>query len=114
MSPQPLHRVLIAGASGVVGQAAVRHFQALADWEVIGLSRRAPHGVSVAHLAADLFDSACIAQIQALPPITHVVYAALYEAPGLLRLGAPRSRCSATTPCWPIASKGSKPTPLLT
>ena len=33
-------RVLVAGASGTVGQAAVRHFEALGDWQVIALSRR--------------------------------------------------------------------------
>ena len=84
MSPLAPRRILIAGASGVVGQAAVRHFEVLQGWEVIGLSRRPPQGVRATHLAADLSDPACIAQIQALPPITHVVYAALYEAPGLL------------------------------
>ncbi|MFZ8929908.1 MAG: NAD-dependent epimerase/dehydratase family protein [Pseudomonadales bacterium] len=84
MSPPAPRRILIAGASGVVGQAAVRHFEALQGWEVIGLSRRPPQGVRATPLAADLSDPACIEQIQALPPITHVVYAALYEAPGLL------------------------------
>ena len=84
MSPPAPRRILVAGASGVVGQAAVRHFQALEGWEVIGLSRRPPQRVSATHLAADLSDPGCVAQIQALPPLTHVVYAALYEAPGLL------------------------------
>ena len=34
------HRILIAGASGVVGAAAVEHFASLPDWQVVALSRR--------------------------------------------------------------------------
>ena len=36
------HTILIAGASGVVGAAAVEHFASLPDWEVIALSRSLP------------------------------------------------------------------------
>lgn len=80
--------VLIAGASGTIGQAAVRHFEALSDWAVIALSRRPPdHAGSgrVRHLDLDLRDSeACRAALTALPPVTHLVYAALHEKPGLI------------------------------
>ena len=34
------HTMLVAGASGVVGTAAVEHFARLPDWNVIALSRR--------------------------------------------------------------------------
>ena len=38
----PKNKVLVAGASGLVGYAAVRHFASLPDWDVVAVSRRAP------------------------------------------------------------------------
>ena len=38
-------KVLIAGASGLVGHAALREFEHDLDWEVVGVSRRAPLAV---------------------------------------------------------------------
>ncbi|MBL6716195.1 MAG: NAD-dependent epimerase/dehydratase family protein [Pseudomonadales bacterium] len=83
MSPTP-RRILIAGASGVVGQAALAHFEGLPDTEVLALSRRPPKLQSARHLAADLADANVVDALAALPPVTHLIYAALYEAPGLL------------------------------
>ncbi|MBN9670823.1 NAD-dependent epimerase/dehydratase family protein [Roseibium aggregatum] len=77
--------VLIAGASGVIGQAACAEF-ASRGWRVTALSRRRP-AVSAAftHLAVDLTDpAACVAALATVGPVTHVVYAALYEEPDLV------------------------------
>ncbi len=38
----PRQKILIAGASGLVGFAAIRHFSQLDDWEVVAVSRRVP------------------------------------------------------------------------
>jgi nucleoside-diphosphate-sugar epimerase len=38
----PSSHILIAGASGVIGAAAIEHFASLPDWQVTGLSRRMP------------------------------------------------------------------------
>ncbi|QHE87818.1 SDR family oxidoreductase [Hydrogenophaga sp. BPS33] len=83
MKPNTL---LIAGATGIVGHAAIEHFSALPDWNVVTLSRRAPPArEGVRHLSADLTDAAACQQAVALAPdITHVLYAALYEKPQLL------------------------------
>lgn len=79
--------VVVAGASGVVGQAAVEAFVA-AGWNVIALSRRAPDiapSPRWQHLKLDLLDAdACSAAAREMSGITHVVYAALYEKPGLV------------------------------
>ncbi len=79
---------LIVGASGVIGAPAVEHFASLADWRVIGLSRRRPDvaaGTRFEHLALDLLDSAaCRSAVQGLDDVTHVVFAALFEKPGLV------------------------------
>ena len=74
-------RIVIAGASGIVGGAAVRHFDALPDWEVVALSRRAPdYPFQGRHLSVDLTDrAACEAALDGLTDVTHLVYAALYE-----------------------------------
>ena len=76
-------KVLVAGASGVVGEAALRHFASLPEWEAVGLARRPPPGFDC--IAVDLADAAeCATTIGSLEGVTHVVYAALYEKPGLL------------------------------
>ncbi len=80
--------VLVAGASGVIGLAAVERFARLPGWGVTALSRREPcvtSGTDFRHVSADLRDrEACALLVKALPPITHVVYAAVSEAPGLV------------------------------
>jgi nucleoside-diphosphate-sugar epimerase len=77
--------VLVAGASGLVGNAALRRFAA-DGYETIGVSRRAPlvsDGATVVPL--DLTDAEACAHFAGEygARITHVVYAAQYEAPGL-------------------------------
>lgn len=78
-------RILIVGATGLVGAAATEHFGGRPDWEVVTLSRRPPsEGSTTAHLTADLTDDAgCREVFAGAPPITHVLYAALYEEPDL-------------------------------
>jgi nucleoside-diphosphate-sugar epimerase len=79
--------VLIAGASGVIGAAAIERFASL-GWRVIGVSRRRPDvdpGAVHEHLALDLRDAAaCRAASSAFAGVTHVVYTALFEKPGLV------------------------------
>ena len=80
-------RVLIAGASGVVGYAAVRHFATLPGWEAVGVSRRVPVGLppEAQLLSVDLLDEeACERTFGAMSNVTHLVYAALQEIPGLM------------------------------
>jgi len=79
--------VLVAGASGLVGTAAVERFLAEGA-EVIAVSRRRPEVNSTRpfrHFALDLTDAeACKAVTDALRDVTHVVFAAVYEMPGLV------------------------------
>lgn len=80
--------VLVAGASGLVGTAAVERF--LADGaEVLAVSRREPEVASerpFRHLPLDLRDRlACQDAAPLLAGVTHIVYAAVYEMPGLVR-----------------------------
>lgn len=79
--------VLIAGASGLVGAACVDRF--LDDgWNVIAVSRRRPEVFSdkdFRHLSLDLQDAAATRDgVQGLSDVTHVVYAAVFEKPGLI------------------------------
>ncbi len=81
--------VAVLGASGLVGTAAVERFLD-EGWDVIAVSRRAPDldaaPPSLQHLPLDLTDrDACRAALAPLAArVTHVVYAAVAEAPGLL------------------------------
>ena len=83
----PVRHLLIAGGSGVIGSAAVDHFARLPGWQVTALCRRPPvvaQGLPFAHLPLDLRDApACAAAIAALPPVTHLIFAAVAEVPGL-------------------------------
>jgi nucleoside-diphosphate-sugar epimerase len=83
----PTGKVLVAGSSGVVGQAAVEAFVA-AGWDVVAVSRHAPDippSSRWRHLSLDLLDAdACKSAARAMGGATHVVYAALYEKPGLV------------------------------
>ncbi|MDB5253921.1 MAG: nucleoside-diphosphate-sugar epimerase [Flaviaesturariibacter sp.] len=78
--------LLIAGATGIVGQAAIEHFSALPGWKVVSLSRRAmPPRPGITHLSVDLTDAQrCREALASHGDITHVLYAALYEKPDLL------------------------------
>ncbi len=88
MSAEPQNTLLIAGASGVIGAGAVEHFSRLPGWRVIALSRRAPlvdADCAFTHVAVDLTDAAaCADAVAAMPPVTHLIYAAVAEAPGLV------------------------------
>jgi len=78
--------VLIAGASGVVGFSALKHYSSLGDWKITATSRRPPLEAGTARFTpVDLADSkACEAFSGGLSDVTHVVYAALHEEPSLI------------------------------
>ena len=90
VSPGP-RRYVVAGASGVVGLAAARHLAraSRADGteasDVVAVSRRRPLGLGgPLHHALDLEDAvACDVFARAHERTTHLVYAAVKEAPGL-------------------------------
>lgn len=75
-------KIVVAGASGLVGGAAVRLFAHRGDWEVVAVSRRPVLGApaSVQHVALDLGDrAACERALGTIADVTHVIYAALTE-----------------------------------
>ena len=80
--------VLVVGASGLVGTAACLEFKE-AGFKVIAASRRKPElleGLAIDHVALDLQDAdACKRAVSdQLADVTHVVYTAVYEMPGLV------------------------------
>lgn len=81
-------KVMVVGASGVVGTAAVSAFSA-AGAEVIAVSRRAPETevpVTFEHHVVDLLDpSSGATLVEQVHGVTHLVYAAVHELPGLVR-----------------------------
>ena len=79
-------KVVVAGASGLVGHAAIQQFASMSGWDVIGVSRRVPHDLPGATvLSVDLLDpAACEQAFGGLGDVTHLVYAALQEDPGLI------------------------------
>ena len=79
-------KVVVAGATGLVGSAALRHFGSTGKCEVVALSRRKPRDLHGArYVQIDLTDPAqCARAASELHGATHLVYAALYEAPNLV------------------------------
>ena len=82
-----MSKVLIVGALGVVGRAAMERFAGRGDVQVVGLARRAADfAADATWVSADLRDRE--ATRSALAPhrdTTHVVYAALNEQPELVQ-----------------------------
>ncbi len=82
-----MRKLLVVGASGSIGGEVVSLFGRLPDWQVYALSRNAPvldDDVHFTHLAVNLENAAeCVSAVAALD-ISHVVYAAVIEAPGLV------------------------------
>ena len=78
--------VLVAGASGLVGYAAMQHFAAEPGTKVFAVSRRRPAETFGAEFVpVDLQDRAqCIGVLSRMSDVTHVIYAALYEKAGLV------------------------------
>ncbi len=82
-------KMLVAGASGVIGASAVDLFARAPGWSVVALSRRRPDidsGLEFEHLSLDLMDAgACRSAAAKFADVTHVIYAALFEKPGLVQ-----------------------------
>ncbi|HEY8122361.1 MAG TPA: NAD-dependent epimerase/dehydratase family protein [Myxococcota bacterium] len=89
-------KVLVAGALGVIGRAVVERLAAREGVRVVGLARRAPDAglveslrgakQPVQWLRCDLTDAAATrAALAEHRDATHLVYAALYEKPELIR-----------------------------
>jgi len=78
--------VLVAGASGLVGFAAMRAFEEEPGTRVIATSRREPLALAGAEwIACDLTDqAACERLFGALREVTHLVFAALFEKPQVI------------------------------
>lgn len=68
-------RALIVGVTGIVGNSLARHLAATGDWDVTGVSRSAPRGLSgVGHVGLDVLDCAAAAEaLRSLQP-THVFF----------------------------------------
>jgi nucleoside-diphosphate-sugar epimerase len=79
-------KVVVAGATGLVGNAALHHFERAGGAKVIALSRRKPRQLYGArHVPVDLMDAAqCAQTAPELAGATHLIYAALYESPNLI------------------------------
>jgi nucleoside-diphosphate-sugar epimerase len=83
-----MNTVLIVGATGVIGDASLAHFAAAKEWQTIALSRRTPDPGSTGsfrHVGVDLTNgTACRLACERLRDVTHVVYSAVSEQPGLV------------------------------
>ena len=79
-------KILVAGASGLVGNAAVRYFSKLPDCEVVAVSRRTPPAIPNAKfISVDLLDQRQCAEVfGSMADVTEVAYAAVNEQPGLM------------------------------
>lgn len=78
----PKKKILIAGTSGLIGGAALTRFANRDDWDVVGVSRRAPWIPlgNATHMSVDLLDrQACADVFGKMSDVDHVIFAALNE-----------------------------------
>jgi nucleoside-diphosphate-sugar epimerase len=82
---------VIVGALGVIGRNLVHHLEPLGEWEIVGLSRRAPDFATRARfIALDLLDrEATFARLAGLADASHVFYCAFQARPSWAEHGAP-------------------------
>ncbi len=87
MEKKLTNKVLVTGASGLLGVAAIERFLS-AGWDVVGVSRRKPKlpsGRDIEFLSVDLRDEeAARAAFKPLSGITHIAYTAIHEKPELV------------------------------
>ena len=79
-------KVVVFGATGVIGRAAAELFGQRSDCEVLAVSRRAVDLPGVMHVPLDLTDADATASMmrsRSFDGTTHVVFAALQESPDL-------------------------------
>ena len=77
-------KLAVVGASGIVGRAVLTQAQMLGI-EVVAISRHSPDIAHCEFVSGDLTDStSCESVSKELSDVTHVVYTALFEKPGLL------------------------------
>ena len=93
--------VLVVGATGVVGQACLRHFAALPGWRAVGVARRAialPAGATALQL--DLQDAAaCQAALSRADVSANSPDQTSNWSPSSTAMARPNSAGS-PTPCW--------------
>jgi nucleoside-diphosphate-sugar epimerase len=104
------NKVLVTGASGLIGVAAIEKFLS-AGWEVVGVSRRKPElfsGREIDFLSVDLQDrEAAREAFEPLTDITHIAYTALHEKPELVAGWSNKTRSRPTTRCFATSSNRS-------
>jgi NAD(P)-dependent dehydrogenase (short-subunit alcohol dehydrogenase family) len=98
--------VLIVGATGVVGHAALEHFAALPSWRVVTMSRRRPElpdGFTGRHLSVDLLDPQACAQALQSEPGSRIWWAPPCSR-SLAGEGCATTRCRPIWTCCAICS----------
>lgn len=77
-------KAVVVGALGVIGRYIVDELVTAADWEVVGLSRRAAQdGPRYRHISVDLLDTSDVrAKLSGLTGVTHLFYAAFQAQSG--------------------------------
>jgi len=86
-----MKKAVVVGALGVIGRYIVEHLLELGDWEVVGLSRRAPDFDSKArYISVDLLDrEAAHEALSGLSDVTHIFYCAFQPRPTWAEHNAP-------------------------
>jgi nucleoside-diphosphate-sugar epimerase len=94
------NKVLVIGASGLLGVAAIEKFLAV-GWDVVGVSRRKPElfgGRTIEFLSVDLRDEAASrAALEPLSDVTHIAYTALHEKSELVAGWSSRAQIETNT-----------------
>ncbi len=85
--------MLVIGATGVIGRRLIETLEPMEDWDIVGVSRRAPGFATRArHISVDLSDrDDCIAKLGGLSGVTHMMFAAYIDRPTWAEQCAPNA-----------------------
>ena len=104
------NKVLVTGASGLLGVAAIEKFLS-AGWDVVGVSRRKPElpsGRGIEFLSVDLRDrEAARAAFEPLSDSRKSPTRRCMKSPNSSRAGRAKTRSRLTTPCCAMWSNRS-------
>lgn len=85
------NKAVVVGGLGVIGRNLIQYLECLGDWDVVGLSRRAPEfDTGAEFISVDLLDRAdAEAKLSAIDDATHIFYTAFQPRPTWAEHNAP-------------------------
>lgn len=89
-----MRKAVVLGATGVSGRALIKQLEQAGDWDVVGVSRRAPDFETIStFVSADLYDEqSCKEVLGGLKGVSHVFWTAYADRPTFAETREPNTQ----------------------